>query len=199
MTILPPDMARLTAMTLPVNIVPVTRGLVRCHRTNSKPLVFGPAPGDPPSFRFHPAAHQFGVCYFADTAFGAFAETFLRDVPVCSISMVELRARSFTEVAVRRPLRLVDLHGPGLAQLGTTAGLATVLPCDVTWLWSLALWQHADAVDGLQYRCRHDSDEMATALFDRAQGAVKVEDTTPALANPARLAAILQRYRMSLL
>jgi len=69
-------------------------------------------------------------------------------------------------------VRVVRSHGAGLARLGTTAELTSGSQ-DAARVWSRALWSHPSAPDGVEYRCRHDDDELAVALYDRARASLE--------------------------
>jgi hypothetical protein len=143
-------------------------------------LWFGPAAGEAPRGRFDDPARgdgpvtahggpTFGVCYLGLSAEAAFAESFLRRPGVRLVSRATFDARAVSEVRVLRALRLVAFHGPGLAALGATAAVAHG-PHAAARRWARALWAHPDQPDGIAYRCRHDDDDAAVALFDRAAG-----------------------------
>lgn len=101
---------------------------------------------------------------------------------------------------MRRDLRLVALHGPGLVRVGGTAAVVSG-PYALTRLWSLAIHEHPDAADGIRYRARHDDDSFAVALFDRAADALAAGERKELLAREslAELAAWLDRYAVGLL
>jgi len=72
-----------------------------------------------------------------------------------------------TTLALSRDLRLVDLHGgDAVGALGAT-GVIGVGPQSLARRWSQAIHAHPEEPDGIEYRCRHNSDEIAVALFDR--------------------------------
>ncbi len=70
-----------------------------------------------------------------------------------------------------RPLRLVDLTGPALSQIGADGRLTTGR-YDISQQWALALHQHPEQPDGLLYRSRHDPSQLCAAIFDRAADAL---------------------------
>ncbi len=159
---------------------------------------------DSDQYRFNATDNAYGVLYCGESLACCLLETALRlDTPrrttFRSLSRAAgLAPRALTEIAARRPLRLVDLNGDGLAQIGAHAGICSC-PYDQVRPWSRALWAHPDQPDGLFYRARHNPRLSAVALFDRVQGELFTGPTTPLLALPAqRLADILNRYRISL-
>ncbi|MDE2006466.1 MAG: RES family NAD+ phosphorylase [Rhodospirillales bacterium] len=116
--------------------------------------------------RFDSAERRYGVLYLAATRDGAFAESVGR-VPGVFRSDQELADLRLTTLALRRAVRVVDLHGgAALGAIGAT-GVVGVGPHSLARRWSRGLHDHRDAPDGIEYRCRHNSDELALALFDR--------------------------------
>ncbi len=195
---LPPE--DLASRSLPLHICPAGTPLYRIHRTVHSPLFFGPPPGAAPHGRWDAPAGVFRVCYLAEEAHLAFAETFLRSPGAPYVQRSYLAERSLTRVVVQRELRLVALHGPGLARVGATAALVSG-PYALTRLWSLAVYAHPEAPDGIRYRARHDDDSFAVALFDRAASTIQ-EQTSEALLAPGGLPALgvwLDRYGVGLL
>jgi hypothetical protein len=189
----PPDLDR---RDLPIATVPPVR-IYRIHRTEYTPVWFGPGPDKPPAYRFDAPAGEFGVCYFGRTPEASFAETFLRQPPVRLISMQDLASRSLATFRLARSVRLVSLNGPGLAQLGATAEIASG-DYSLSRAWALALWKHPSAPDGLMYRCRHDDDSFAVALFDRAADAVTLGASSPLHLQQALVGWLSRRYRFGL-
>jgi hypothetical protein len=180
--------------------------LYRIHPVGMAPLWFGPAPGTAPRGRFDDperadaaaaAATTFGVCYLGLGAEGAFAESFLRRPGARLVSRATFDARALTEVAATHALRLVAFHGPGLALLGTTAAVAHG-PHAVARRWARALWAHPERPDGIAYRCRHDDDERAVALFDRAAGALAISATRGVRDDRGWFGRTLDRYGLAL-
>lgn len=142
--------------------------LYRIHRLADDPAFWGRTGRN----RFDAPAAEFGVLYAAQHFNGAFIETF-GDVTPHRVSVNDLAARGVAVAVTRRVLRLVDLAGPGLAQLGLDARIATGDHA-LAQEWSKALWAHKARADGIWYVARHDGDERSVALFDRAAPAVEI-------------------------
>jgi hypothetical protein len=145
------------------------------------------------------ARREFRVCYLGEQAFVAFAETLLRAPGTSVVESVDVESRSMARVRVERDLRLVALHGSGLARVGATASVVMGAYA-VCRQWALALHAHPERPDGIRYRARHDDDGFAVALFDRAADAVTERDTHGLLAaeGAEELAAWMDRYGVGL-
>ena len=188
---LPP--ADLASRDLPIEAVPAGATLVRIHQTGLGSLHFGTTGGN----RFDDPGGGYGVCYAARTLTGAFAETCLRRVGASLVSLAGLAVRSATELRVTSGLRLVALHGPGLARLGATAAVSSGT-YNLSQPWSRALHQHPNAPDGILYRSNHDNGEFCAALFDRCRGRLEEGASRGLTADRAALAALLDRYGVGL-
>lgn len=178
---------------LPIETVAAGVQLIRLHHSDLGPVFFGTTGGN----RFDDPRKEFGICYLATSIEGAFAETCLRAVGARFVALSYLEARSFCEIEVLSPLRLVSLHGPGLARLGAT-GVVSSGPHDIAQQWSRAIHDHPSLPNGIAYRSNHDNGEFCVALFERA--AAHIEPGTPEaiLMNRDRLARLLDRYKVGL-
>jgi hypothetical protein len=112
---------------------------MRCHRTALGAVFFGPGAGHPPTHRFDAPDGEYQVVYVGLSYEAALAETVLRNPRRRIVDHVDLRVRSMAQLRNRSLLRLVQAHGPGLSQLGTTAALSTG-GYRASRQWSLALW-----------------------------------------------------------
>ena len=99
-----------------------------------------------------------------------------------------------------RPLRLVDLSGPGLAHVGADGRLLSG-DYRVAQRWSLAFHCHRDRPDGHLYRSRHDLSRTCIAVFDRAEAAIDLIPLPGLIApeNAALLARIITTYGFRLI
>jgi RES domain len=145
--------------------------LYRVHRTRNDPVFFGPgkdASGRPlpPSFRFDSPSGAFGVLYIAKELAGAVVETILRNPERQMVALSQVMSRAATELRCSRDLRMVQLHGAGLQQVGTDNAISTG-PYEPCGLWAAALWRHPEAPDGIEYQSRHDPDRLCWVLFER--------------------------------
>ena len=190
---LPAPPADLAARGLPVR--PFAGTLYRIHRLSLPPAHWGRTGNN----RFDAANGAFGVLYAAEHFDGAFIETF-GDITPHRVSAESLERRGVALVSTRRRLALVDLAGPGLAQLCLDARVSAgdhALPQQ----WSSALWAHPAKIDGIWYLARHDSDERSVALFDRASSGVRIT-AAGGLLDPRNLpltARAMDRYGFALL
>ena len=116
---------------------------------------------------------SFGVLYAAEQTNGAFAETFLRSPGRRLLPEDLIRKKALVVLGSIRSLRLVELHGRGLAALGATAEVtASPRPYKLPQAWSAALYNHPDTFDGIAYRARHDNSEICYAFFHRSGTAI---------------------------
>jgi len=150
--------------------------------------------------RFNAPDRQFGTLYAGSDDACALVETFGRDLDLRVVSTSDLSARGRSHVEIVRDLRVVDLTGPGLAQIRADGRLTTG-DYHVAQRWSLALHEHPDRPDGLIWRSRFDPDRVCVAVYERARASVR---TVPigSLADPGfapDLATILDRYSIALI
>jgi hypothetical protein len=158
----------------------LARGTIlrRIHRAGRAPIWFGRegvgAPLPPPTSRFDDPLRRFGVLYAAATRDGAFAETVGRN-PNVFRSDTELAGLMVGDLELTRELRVVALHtGEARGALGATGDIG-VGPHRVARRWARALHDQPRRPDGIRYRCRHNSDELAYAFFERiGAGALRV-------------------------
>lgn len=162
---LPPD--TLADYSLPM--IALTGPWIRFHRCQRDPLHFGRT-GDN---RFDAPGGEFGVLYVARDAHAAFIETFGQVIDIRAITRIELDNRCLSWIDATRPLRVVDLTGPGLARLGADERLASGRYAEAQ-VWSLARWQHPARPDGIFYRSRHDPSHFSLGLFDRVAANLRV-------------------------
>jgi hypothetical protein len=147
---------------LPIAVIPAGTPWCRCHRSIHEALYFSRSRLG----RFNAPGGEFGVLYVGADVSCAFIETLGQATGENVVTRSALSARTLTRVEARRPLRLVDLRGAGLARLGADGRLCTGDHANGQ-RWSRELWQHPALPDGLLYRARHDLDLSSTALFDR--------------------------------
>lgn len=180
----------------PLPLLTIRGSWRRIFRLEHTPVYFGWSPDR----RFDPPTPAYRVLYVASDAHGAFIETLGHQTGLRLITMSALQSRGVVILRCRTPLRLVDLTGAGLAQLGADERLcAGVYP--MAQRWSLALFPHPTKPDGLFYRSRHDPSRSCAAIFHRAARKVTV-DHQLALIDPqlsSVLADILRTYGFGLI
>jgi hypothetical protein len=140
--------------------------------------------------------------YIGADIYCCFIETFGRldrgNVDFRIVDRASLEVRCISQITVTRPLRLVDLTGPGLRRLGADGRLCTGDHAQAR-LWAVALWGHPDQPDGILYPARHDLSRKSVALFDRASSAVNAGTPQRLIDLPRhRLEAVLNRYDFAL-
>jgi hypothetical protein len=109
-----------------------------------------------------------GVAYLGRTISGCAVEVF------GDAGRIVPGERRLARLALRRPLRLLDLRGPAAMRAGTVAALAATELRPTTWAW--ARWFYAatadyGAVAGLAYAGAHNGEDCY-ALFERARDAL---------------------------
>lgn len=135
--------------------------------------------------RFDSPGGRPSYLYAALSPRAAIAEAFLRNLPfdvrgVRQLPGAALVGRRLTELHTTEPLRLVSLHGEGLARLGQDLWL---VHCDAseygdTREWGAAIMRWNPWAAGLAWRPRHDDDGLAICIYeDRCPGAVNVVRT----------------------
>jgi hypothetical protein len=170
----PPDLGQ---RTLPVVRREAGEKFIRLRRGEDSPIWFG---WNADSATFRVATNRsaspdrrYGVLYVAATREGAFAESVGRK-PRGFRSDDELARLRLTTLALTRDVRVVHLHGGAAVGAMGAAGVIGVDPQSLARRWAPALHDHPEQPGGIEYRCRHNSDELAVALFDRVGAAVVV-------------------------
>jgi RES domain len=191
---LPP--ADLPRRSLPIEEKPAGTSWWRLHRLTYEPLFFGPRPGDPPKGRFDAPDGSFTICYLGASSEASFAEAFLRGRGGIFEDR-DLISHAFSEIESAQPLRMAQLHGPGLLSIGATAAIASG-PYKASRLWSFALHGHPDQPDGISYRARHDDDTLCAAIYERAKAKLVTRSTEPMLQDLDRLRRFSLRYGVAI-
>lgn len=188
----------LSATPLPIAALQAATRFARIHRIGRDAVYFSPGRGRPPLGRFDSSSGGFGVLYMALSFAGAFAETILHNVARQPIGLHAITDRAVTTLVANRPVRLVDLCGPGLARLGLDAAIFSgpYAPCG---LWADALYIHPDRPDGILYPSRHDPSETCAAVFERDDlHFAPADDTTPLGSHLTEVDRVMTRYGKAL-
>jgi len=154
--------------------------LYRIHHKDYHPVFFGKT-GD---YRFDAPDQGFGVLYAASAPEGAFVEAVLRQKtgrPGRFIARTYLATRKLSVLHLERSVTVTKLHGNGLARNHANSEISAIEPYTSSQQFSRALFLHSNAVAGLSYRCRHDNEQIAWALFDRSEhllARIDIPDTT---------------------
>lgn len=174
----------------------------RLSRVARPAIYWGLNPPRKEKGRFDDPSGEYGVLYMASDPHCAFIETFGHNTGIRTVEMAQLRARILYRIDCDRPLRLADLTGPRLAQVGADS-LIFSGDIAISQQWSLAVYGHPKAPDGIYYHARHDPSRMSAALFNR--GDMEQHLTAADLgtladrSNTGLLAEILKSYRFALL
>ncbi|MBI2920220.1 MAG: RES family NAD+ phosphorylase [Planctomycetes bacterium] len=192
----PDPPANLHALRLPLRRLKA--GLFRFFPGGRSPLHFGRKR----LFRFDDPRGRFGVLYAAEDEPCAFIETFGQALRhgFLFVTDRELLGRDLVRIRPRRPLRLVDLAGPGLVSLGADARLGAG-DYRIAQKWSRAIYEHPARPDGLLYPARHDPSRIAVAIFDLAASCLASAPLGHLMLarNAALRSRILLTYRIGLL
>lgn len=100
--------------------------------------------------------------------------------------MVFLSPWRMARPATTRPLRLLDLRGPGAMAAGTVAEIAKSGDAISTWEWARYFYEQSDVygeVDGLAWLGAHNDGECVL-LFERAETSLSCDDCSLPLSDP---------------
>jgi hypothetical protein len=176
----------------------VWQRLYRCSHASS--LHFGRGR----QYRFDDPHGDYGVLYVARDVQGTFIETFgdsRGPTGELEIARGDIAQRCVARIEIIRSLRVVDLTGPGLAQIQADARLTAGDNYPLSQRWGRQIFDHRQRPDGILYRARHDQSRLSLALVNRASNAV-AETLHGGLLEPRNrplLIDILRAYRISLL
>jgi hypothetical protein len=149
------------------DVIPAGSVLVRVHHRAHSPLWFGPNLGFPPQHRFDAPGGEYRTFYCAARLAGAFVESLLRRPSGRIVRRAFIEERAWSEITIRRSLRLAKLRDEGLHWHGTDAAISASHDYIVPRRLALALYAAFSDVDGISYRARHNNGEICYALFDR--------------------------------
>jgi hypothetical protein len=155
--------------------------------------------------RFDDPDGEFGVLYVGSDECCAFVESFgdsrAADGAI-EIELADLDAKCLASLTVGKGITVIDLTGPGLANIGADGRLCSGDRYDISQAWSRAIWLHPSKPHGIYYRARHDQSRTSLALFDRVppDGIREVlHGSLTQRSNTEFLTRILSTYRVSLL
>lgn len=119
-----------------------------------------------------PTGAAFTLVYLGSSAKVAFVETILRDRADgrdgdCVIRLAEIEAYTCAEIAISKPLRLIDLTGDGPIRLGVPSDVLGARDQTLGQVWSEAFYNHPDQPDGILFPSRLN-EERNIAVYDRA-------------------------------
>lgn len=139
--------------------------------------------------------------YAANSADGAFSETIFHNVPVRGpdrmILVSWLKTIVLSELACKRDLSLVQLHGYGLRRLGLSRDeLIEAQPdqYDRTTAWARVLHGWSEKIDGLVWVSRqHDTSHSLVLFGDRVSREDLLVTEVPVPLSPDRGLEMVQR------
>ena len=152
-----------------VTIVELAGPFFRTHSVKRGPLSHGNAGLN----RFDPQDGSYGVLYLGCDAYCAFIESFAHTSGPRTVPTAALKNRALSQLKPARPLRLIDLAGPGaLVRIGVDARLFAG-DYQRAQLWSKALHDHPVKADGLLYPSRLDPSRPNASYSRRSLSTTK--------------------------
>ncbi|GAB2656638.1 RES family NAD+ phosphorylase [Prescottella soli] len=122
--------------------------------------------------RFDSLDGSYSYLYAGDSPAAAVAETLCRSLPIDQsprlIPRVQIRGRVLSELRTTRSVRVADLTGTGAARINAGVWLTKCDPSGYLHArrWAAAILAANPGIDGLQYRPRHDENNLAWMLAD---------------------------------
>lgn len=187
-----------------LDIVDIPLGSIygRIYRqTFSNPLGYGKNPSRFSDPRRRIADHRFGVLYLGSSLKVCFLEAVLRDdrdgvVGDHLMDEAELDTRSYAEIEIQAPLRLIDLTDDGPVRMGIPSDVIRSSKQELARRWSEAIHGHSAKVDGILYPSRLNG-ETNLAIYDRAVSKL-VARQVYSLRRARGLAAVLNDLKVGL-
>lgn len=158
--------------TLPTTTIAPYTPLYRSHSTTHTAEYFNHTRK---GYRFSAPNGEYGILYSAidmeagNGMEGAFVEGLVYDALLQrarTFARTKLAEKQLSICTMSGPLRLLDLTGRGLAQIGRDNKL-TVGSLRGTNRFGLQVFNHPAALDGILYPSRHNIDLRSVALFNR--------------------------------
>lgn len=155
-----------------ITTVPADTSVWRIHSATRGAADLNPTPrprvrtGGP----FDSLDGSYAYLYVGDSPAAAVAETLCRNLPVDQsprlIPRIQVRGRLLSELRTTRPVRVADLTGTGAARLNADVWLTKCDPSGylAARRWAAAVLAANPDIDGLQYRPRHDENNLAWML-----------------------------------
>jgi RES domain len=130
-----------------------------------------------------------------------FLEAVLRDqrdgvVGEIEIEEAEITDRLYSEIAIGRALKLVDLRSDLPVKMGIPSDVVRGRTQTLARKWSLAIYEHPAAVDGIIYPSRL-STEVNLAVYDRAVSKLTPRSTGP-LEKAPNIGRLLTDFQVAL-
>jgi hypothetical protein len=176
-----------TAIKLPLKFV---RDAVYRVALNSKdPNYFGRKGTE----RFDSGTGAFGVLYGSQSQIGAMIESVGKREKFRAIREKDFEKRSLCTLQASRPLRLIDLTGPGLKRLGLDGNISTDHDYKDAQRIADFLFNHSSRPDGIFYRACNDLSQCSMALFERPDYSLTLTKKICLIDHPL-LAQFLKRY-----
>lgn len=148
--------------------------LYRVHSASLSPSDFNPtSPTYGHGGRFDSPDGQPAFLYASFSTRAAIAESLLRSAPfddggAREVGLAALRGRCLSELRVTADIKLVSLHGVGLARLGQDTWLVHSDSADYprTREWATTIMRWSPSAAGVEWRPRNDDDGLAVCLYE---------------------------------
>jgi RES domain-containing protein len=101
------------------------------------------------------------------------------------------------ELITVAPLKLIDLRGDRLLQMGVPTDAVRASSHRLGQNWSLAFWSHQEQPDGIIYASRLNQ-ETNLALYDRALAKIELSTVRPFLEYRADVAALIREFKIAI-
>lgn len=179
-----------------LSIVEITQPLYRLHDQKYSALYFSESGNG----RFDGADQDYGICYTGLDVYVSFIESFGRTHSKNFVEKSVLQEKFLSEIKPKSPLRIADIRGRALTQIGGDERLSTG-DYSTSRIWAKAIFNHPTKPDGILYRSRHDGDRFCCGLFGSAKNNLIEQSlgTLLALPNIIQLADILAHYNFGLI
>lgn len=150
--------------------------LYRIHRRSFDPIYYNRRSTSSTVYRFDAPNDEYGVLYASPSFDVCMAETIMRDryhgvrvgvQHVIAEDDITSRSLAVLGFGESRPLRLADLTGP-LWRFGFDARVLSVANYAVPNLWSQAIHDNRQQLDGIYFRSRYANDVSVAIFSDRA-------------------------------
>jgi hypothetical protein len=195
---------QLSDIELPIITVHVDKPMYRLNSTKNRkgePITTSLNFDRTGNGRFDGKNQGYGILYTGQDASVSFIESFGRipDPNRRTVTTETLRRRNLFLIMAKKPLKLVDLTGSRLHQIGadTSAILCSPQFYEISRKWGKAIHLAQQQVDGIRFRSRLDNDRYCYGIFDRAESCLEEKNLGNLLDDHQMLLNdILKQYKL---